>query len=69
MTESFLFEIPRVIEDYLLVLDDFIEREIKPLEAQDDNIRFFDHRRACTDRLGPRGSATRRLGSIAVGDA
>ena len=45
MTESFLFEIPRAIEDYLLVLDDFIEREIKPLEAQDDNIRFFDHRR------------------------
>ena len=26
-------------------LDEFIEREIKPLEQQDDNIRFFDHRR------------------------
>lgn len=26
-------------------LDDFIEREVKPLEQQDDNIRFFDHRR------------------------
>ena len=26
-------------------LDDFIEREIAPLEAADDNIRFFDHRR------------------------
>ena len=45
MTEPFLFDIPRSIEDYLVVLDDFIEREIKPLEMQDDNIRFFDHRR------------------------
>ena len=45
MSQHFLFEIPRDIEDYLLVLDDFIEREIKPLEAQDDNHRFFDHRR------------------------
>ena len=39
------FEIPKDIEDYLGVLDDFIEREIKPLEQRDDNIRFFDHRR------------------------
>ena len=30
---------------YLAELDDFIEREIKPLETADDNIRFFDHRR------------------------
>ncbi len=27
------------------MLDDFIEREITPLENQDDNIRFFEHRR------------------------
>jgi len=39
------FEIPKEIRDYLTELDAFIEREIKPLEAQDDNIRFFDHRR------------------------
>jgi acyl-CoA dehydrogenase len=26
-------------------LDEFIEREIRPLERADDNIRFFDHRR------------------------
>jgi alkylation response protein AidB-like acyl-CoA dehydrogenase len=39
------FEIPRELQDYLEELDDFIEREIKPLEEQDDNIRFFDHRR------------------------
>ncbi len=40
-----LFEIPKDITDYLAELDDFIEREIKPIEARDDNIRFFDHRR------------------------
>ncbi|MEM9843007.1 MAG: acyl-CoA dehydrogenase family protein, partial [Pseudomonadota bacterium] len=39
------FDIPQEIADYLIVLDDFIDAEIKPLEAQDDNIRFFDHRR------------------------
>lgn len=39
------FSIPKDIQDYLAVLDAFIEAEIKPLEQQDDNIRFFDHRR------------------------
>ncbi len=39
------FDIPKEIADYLVVLDEFIEREIKPLQEQDDNNRFFDHRR------------------------
>ncbi|MEM7543267.1 MAG: acyl-CoA dehydrogenase family protein [Pseudomonadota bacterium] len=39
------FDLPKELTEYLDVLDDFIEREIKPLEEQDDNIRFFDHRR------------------------
>jgi acyl-CoA dehydrogenase len=39
------FDIPKTISDYLAVLDAFIEREIKPLENADDNVRFFDHRR------------------------
>ena len=39
------FDLPPELAAYLLELDDFIEREIKPLEQQDDNIRFFDHRR------------------------
>ena len=39
------FNIPKDIADYLGELDGFIEREIKPLENRDDNIRFFDHRR------------------------
>jgi acyl-CoA dehydrogenase len=39
------FDIPPDLADYLDELDAFIEREIIPLEQQDDNIRFFDHRR------------------------
>jgi acyl-CoA dehydrogenase len=39
------FELPAELKDYLSALDDFIEREIKPLEQENDNIRFFDHRR------------------------
>src|SRR5262245_52943530 len=39
------FELPPDLVAYLAELDEFIEREIKPLEASDDNIRFFDHRR------------------------
>jgi acyl-CoA dehydrogenase len=39
------FTIPPEITAYLAELDRFIEREIKPLERENDNIRFFDHRR------------------------
>ncbi len=39
------FRIPEWIEKKLEDIDEFIAREIKPLEQQDDNIRFFDHRR------------------------
>jgi acyl-CoA dehydrogenase len=39
------FDVPKDIQDYLDELDRFIDAEIKPLQAQDDNIRFFDHRR------------------------
>ena len=39
------FDIPADITAFLDELDRFIEREIKPLEQRDDNIRFFDHRR------------------------
>src|SRR5216683_1256875 len=39
------FEIPAEIQATLDALDAFIEREIKPLEQENDNIRFFDHRR------------------------
>ena len=39
------FDIPDDIADYLAELDRFIDSSIRPLEAADDNIRFFDHRR------------------------
>ena len=39
------FDLPKDLVDYLAVLDQFIEDKIKPLQAQDDNERFFDHRR------------------------
>lgn len=39
------FAIPADLAAYLDELDAFIEAEIRPLEAADDNIRFFDHRR------------------------
>jgi acyl-CoA dehydrogenase len=39
------FDIPQDLKDYLAELDEFIETVIKPLEQQDDNIRFFDYRR------------------------
>jgi acyl-CoA dehydrogenase len=39
------FTIPADIQATLDALDAFIEAEITPLEQQDDNIRFFDHRR------------------------
>jgi acyl-CoA dehydrogenase len=39
------FAIPADIQATLDSLDEFIEREIVPLQAADDNERFFDHRR------------------------
>ena len=39
------FDIPQEMQAYLEELDQFIEDEIKPLEQENDNIRFFDHRR------------------------
>jgi acyl-CoA dehydrogenase len=39
------FEIPQDLQELLAKLDKFIDEVIKPLEQQDDNIRFFDHRR------------------------
>jgi len=38
------FSIPKEITDLLARIDAFIEAEIVPLQKQDDNERFFDHR-------------------------
>ena len=39
------FDIPKKLSSYLEELDTFIDNEIKPLEEENDNKRFFDHRR------------------------
>jgi alkylation response protein AidB-like acyl-CoA dehydrogenase len=39
------FTLPADLVAYLAELDAFIEAEIKPLQAENDNERFFDHRR------------------------
>ena len=39
------FELPSDIVAKIAEIDAFIAAEIKPLQAQDDNERFFDHRR------------------------
>lgn len=39
------FNIPEEIQSFLDECDDFIEKVVKPLQAADDNERFFDHRR------------------------
>jgi len=39
------FDIPAELAAYLAELDEFIEIDIRPLERQGDNARFFDHRR------------------------
>lgn len=45
MQDEMQVELPERLTQYLAELDEFIEREIKPLERENDNIRFFDHRR------------------------
>src|SRR5213594_281983 len=63
------FEIPKDIAEYLVELDEFIEREIKPLEVQDDNIRFFDHRREDARTDWDRGGLPRREWEALLGEA
>ena len=45
MSPTMDFDIPADIQATLDALDAFIEEQIVPLQAQDDNERFFDHRR------------------------
>jgi alkylation response protein AidB-like acyl-CoA dehydrogenase len=39
------FQLPPDLVQYLSDLDAFVDREIKPLQNENDNNRFFDHRR------------------------
>lgn len=39
------FELPARLSELLSALDSFVDTEIRPLQEQDDNERFFDYRR------------------------
>lgn len=45
MTTEMQLDLPTSLTETLAEIDAFIEREIKPLEQENDNVRFFDHRR------------------------
>jgi acyl-CoA dehydrogenase len=62
------FTLPHELTCFLDELDGFIEAEIKPLEQQDDNIRFFDHRREYERTNWEQGSRC-RLGSTLSGSS
>lgn len=54
------FNLPAELTAYLAELDDFIDNTIKPLEEQDDNIRFLDHRREWARTDFERGGLPRK---------
>lgn len=54
------FDLPEELTAYLAELDEFIEAEIRPLERQDDNARFFDHRREHARTDWERGGVPRK---------
>jgi alkylation response protein AidB-like acyl-CoA dehydrogenase len=54
------FDIPADIRQLLRDLDGFIEAEITPLERENDNVRFFDHRREWARTDFERGGVPRK---------
>jgi acyl-CoA dehydrogenase len=62
------FNVPADIATYLTELDDFIEREIKPLEREKDNIRYFDHRREWARTDFDRGGLPRHEWEALLGE-
>src|SRR5260370_35039615 len=43
--EMFEFDLPDAVRTSVRNLEHFVETEIRPLETEGDNARFFDHRR------------------------
>jgi acyl-CoA dehydrogenase len=62
------FDIPAEIKTYLTELDNFIELEIKPLERENDNLRFFDHRREWARTDFDRGGLPRHEWEALLGE-
>jgi acyl-CoA dehydrogenase len=63
------FDLPKALVDYLGELDRFIEAEIAPLERENDNQRFFDHRREYERTDWDRGGLPRREWEALLEDA
>ena len=63
------FDLPPELVAYLAELDAFIEAEIKPLEQQDDNMRFFDHRREYERTDWERGGLPKKEWEDLLGEA
>jgi alkylation response protein AidB-like acyl-CoA dehydrogenase len=63
------FDLPTTLVAYLAELDDFIDREIRPLEQEDDNVRFFDHRREYARTDWDNGGLPRREWEDLLGEA
>lgn len=63
------FDIPDGLKEYLRRLDNFIEEEIKPLQARDDNERFFDHRREHARTNWDAGGTPRKEWEELLGEA
>ena len=56
------FDIPEELLAYMQELDDFIDKEITPLQMENDNNRFFDHRREDARTDWERGGCPMRSG-------
>lgn len=63
------YSLPPDLIQYLQRLDTFIDREIKPLQAQDDNERFFDHRREHSRTDWDAGGTPRKEWEELLGEA
>src|SRR5258708_7572600 len=59
---------PAEVPASLAELDAFIEKEIKPLERENDNIRFFDHRREWARTDFERGGLPRHEWEALLGE-
>ncbi|HET7336150.1 MAG TPA: acyl-CoA dehydrogenase family protein [Rhizomicrobium sp.] len=63
------FSLPASLVAYLAELDAFIETQIKPLEQQDDNIKYFDHRREWARTDWDNGGLPRKEWEALLGQA
>jgi alkylation response protein AidB-like acyl-CoA dehydrogenase len=63
------FDLPPELTAYLAELDAFIESEIKPLENQNDNIKYFDHRREYERTDWEKGGLPKKEWEALLGEA